>query len=88
VVKALLVGADVAMTTSALLRHGPEHVAVIEAELLEWLTEREYESATQMRGSASHATSGDPGAFERAGYVRTLHSWSAPPHLTPSSPSS
>jgi dihydroorotate dehydrogenase (fumarate) len=87
VVKALLVGADVAMTTSALLRHGPEHVAVIEAELLAWLTEREYESAAQMRGSASHATSGDPAAFERAGYVRTLHSWSAPPHLTPSSPS-
>ena len=27
VVKALLVGADVAMTTSAVLRHGPEHLA-------------------------------------------------------------
>ena len=28
VAKALLVGADVAMTTSAVLRHGPEHVAM------------------------------------------------------------
>lgn len=88
VVKALLVGADVAMTTSALLRHGPEHVGVIEAELLAWLGEHEYESVTQIRGSASHATSGDPGAFERAGYVRTLHSWSAPPPLTPAAPAS
>lgn len=88
VIKALLVGADVAMTTSALLRHGPEHVAAMEAELLGWLTEREYESVAQLRGSANHSTSGDPAAFERAGYVRTLHSWAAPPHLTPSSPSS
>ena len=87
VVKALLVGADVAMMTSTLLRHGPEHVAVIESELVAWLTEREYRSVAQIRGSASHATSGDPAAFERAGYVRTLHSWSAPHHLTPSSPS-
>lgn len=88
VVKALLVGADVAMTTSALLRHGPEHVATMEAELVSWLAEREYDSVAQLRGSASHATSGDPAAFERAGYVRTLHSWAAPHHLTPSSPSS
>lgn len=34
------------------------------------------------------ATSGDPAGFERAGYVRTLHSWAAPHDLTPSSPSS
>ena len=33
VVKGLLVGADVVMMTSALLRHGPEHVATVEAEL-------------------------------------------------------
>jgi dihydroorotate dehydrogenase (fumarate) len=87
VVKALLVGADVAMTTSAVLRHGPEHLATIEAELVAWLTEREYDSVAQLRGSANHSTSGDPAAFERAGYVRTLHSWAAPPDLTPSSPS-
>jgi dihydroorotate dehydrogenase (fumarate) len=87
VVKALLVGADVAMTTSALLLHGPEHLATLEAELVTWLTEGEYESVAQLRGSASHATSGDPAAFERAGYWRTLHSWAAPHDLTPSSPS-
>ena len=28
-----MVGADVVMMTSALLRHGPEHVGVVEAEL-------------------------------------------------------
>jgi len=33
VVKELLVGADVAMMTSALLRHGPGHVRMVEAEV-------------------------------------------------------
>jgi dihydroorotate dehydrogenase (fumarate) len=74
-VKALMVGADVAMTTSALLHHGPEHLRTIEAELVAWLTEHEYESVAQMRGSASAAAVEDPSAFERANYLRTLRSW-------------
>ena len=52
VVKGLLVGADVVMMTSALLRHGPEHVAAVEAELRAWMAEHEYESVAQLRGSA------------------------------------
>lgn len=87
VAKALLVGADVAMTTSALLRHGPEHIARMEAELLAWADEHEYESVAQLRGSVSHATTADPAAFERANYVRTLHSWVSPPTLSPGGPS-
>lgn len=77
VVKALMVGADVAMTTSALLRHGPAHLSNMEAELQRWLAEHDYTSVGQLRGSATRATSGDAGAFERANYLRTLHSWSA-----------
>ncbi len=87
VAKVLLVGADVAMMTSALLRHGPEHVATVEAELQAWATDHEYTSVAQLRGSVSHANSEDPSAFERANYVRTLHSWVTPPGLTPSAPS-
>jgi dihydroorotate dehydrogenase (fumarate) len=77
VVKALLVGADVAMMTSALLRDGPAHVETVERQLRDWMEERDYESVTQLRGSASHATSDDPSAFERANYMKTLHSWTA-----------
>ena len=75
VAKELLVGADVAMMTSALLRHGPEHVQTVETELRSWMTECEYESVAQLRGSASQATASDPSAFERANYVKTLRSW-------------
>ena len=44
VVKYLLVGADVVMTTSALLRHGVDHMAVLLAGLTYWLGAREFPS--------------------------------------------
>ncbi len=77
VVKALMVGSDVAMMTSAVLRNGPEHIRKVERELRSWLEEHEYESVTQLRGSATSATSSDPSAFERNNYVATLHSWAS-----------
>ena len=88
VAKALLVGADVAMTTSALLHNGPEHVTVLQAELETWMEEHEYSSVDQLRGSVSYKSAEDPSAFERSNYIKTLHSWTAPPNLTPASPSS
>ncbi len=77
-VKALMVGADVAMMTSALLRRGPDHLRTVEAELRAWLVDHEYESVAQLRGSASQATAEDPSTFERANYMKTLRSWTAP----------
>jgi dihydroorotate dehydrogenase (fumarate) len=81
VAKELLVGADVAMMTSALLRNGPDHVRAVETELRNWMTECEYESVAQLRGSASQATAVDPSAFERANYMKTLQSWTSPASL-------
>lgn len=86
VVKGLLVGADVVMMTSALLRYGPEHVRTVETELRAWMTDHEYESVEQLRGSASHATAENPSAFERANYMHTLRSWVAPRELIPTAP--
>ncbi len=81
VAKALLVGADVAMMTSALLRNGPGHVRTVTEQLCVWMEEHDYESVDQLRGSVSHATTDDPSAFERANYRRTLHSWAPPAQL-------
>jgi dihydroorotate dehydrogenase (fumarate) len=86
--KALAVGTDVAMMTSAILRHGPGHVTTVIDELRRWLDDHEYESVAQLRAIMSHATTADPAAFERANYLKVLHSWTAPQNLTPSSPSS
>jgi dihydroorotate dehydrogenase (fumarate) len=78
VAKELLVGADVAMMASALLRKGPAYVRTVEAELRAWMEKGEYESVSQLRGSASAATAQNPSAFERANYMQTLRSWSSP----------
>jgi dihydroorotate dehydrogenase (fumarate) len=78
VAKALLVGADVAMTTSAVLRQGPEYVRTLEDDLVAWMVDHEYESVAQLRGSVSYTSSDNPAAFERANYLRILHSWTTP----------
>jgi dihydroorotate dehydrogenase (fumarate) len=73
--KALMVGADVAMTASAVLQHGPARLREMGEELVAWMVEHEYESVAQLRGSASQAAVEDPSTFERANYLRTLRSW-------------
>ena len=82
-VKALMVGADVAMMASAILRDGPGAITDMESEMRTWLEENEYSSVSQLRGSASQGSVEDPGTFERAQYIRTLHSGSAAANLTP-----
>ena len=82
--KAIAVGADVAMMTSAILRHGPEHVRTVTAELQTWLDDHEYESVDQLRGSMSYGNVSNPSAFERANYMKVLHSWTSPDERTPS----
>lgn len=77
VIKLLLAGADVAMTTSALLKHGPGLISDLLVGLRTWLEEKEYVSVEQMKGSMSQRNSPDPAAFERANYVRTIQSYSS-----------
>ena len=84
--KAIATGADVAMMTSSVLRHGPGHIAKVLSEMRAWLEEHEYESVDQLRGSMSHATTADPTAYERANYFKVLHSWTTPTNLVASSP--
>jgi dihydroorotate dehydrogenase (fumarate) len=81
--KVLLAGADVAMMTSALLRHGPGHVRTVERQLLTILAERDYDSVGQLRGSMSRSAMPDPAGFERANYMRTLMSWSSHAQVSP-----
>ena len=74
VMKLLMVGADVTMLCSSLMRHGINHLRHVERELREWMEEHEYESVEQMQGSMSQQRCPDPGAFERAQYMRAVKS--------------
>lgn len=72
VIKMLMVGADVTMLASMLLRNGPTKLKVLEDNLREWLEQHEYESVKQMQGSMSQINVANPSAFERAQYMRAL----------------
>jgi dihydroorotate dehydrogenase (fumarate) len=74
VIKLLMVGADVTMLCSALLRNGVNHLRAVEAGLKNWMEAHEYESVEQMKGSMSQQRCPDPSAFERAQYMRAVKS--------------
>jgi dihydroorotate dehydrogenase (fumarate) len=71
-IKVLMAGADVAMMTSALLRHGPDHLRAVEGGMQEWLDEHGMESVGHLRGLRSQRSIRDPAAWERANYITML----------------
>ena len=75
VVQSVMAGAHAVQMVSALLHHGPEHLAVLRRELVQWLEAHEYGSLREMRGSMSMRTCPDPQAYERANYMLVLQSW-------------
>jgi len=77
VIKLLLAGADVTMTTSGVLKHGPGLISDLLVGLRTWLEEKEYVSVEQMKGSMSQRNSPDPAAFARVNYVKTIQSYSS-----------
>jgi len=72
VVKYILAGADVVMTTSAILRHGIGHMRVLVDGLADWLASRGLDSVSAIRGVLSHGRLENPEAYERANYIRIL----------------
>jgi dihydroorotate dehydrogenase (fumarate) len=68
----LLAGADVVMTASSLLRHGPEHATVLLDGLATWMDRKGLQSVEEFRGMLSVPTSADRSAHERAGYVSAV----------------
>jgi len=79
VIKGVMAGASVTMTTSALLKYGISRATDILEGLKTWMEEKEYESITQMKGSMSQRAVAEPGAFERANYMKVLSSFKALP---------
>jgi dihydroorotate dehydrogenase (fumarate) len=68
----LLAGADVVMTASALLRHGPAHAAVLLDGLDAWMRRKGFTTLEEVRGRLAVPRDADPTAYERAGYVAAL----------------
>jgi dihydroorotate dehydrogenase (fumarate) len=74
VLKLVLVGADVAMTTSALLQRGPGYIRTLLDGVRTWLEEKGYNSIGKVKGRLSGQECADRSAFERANYVKLITS--------------
>ncbi len=74
-VRALMAGAHGVQLVSALLKHGPAHLAKLVQGVRAWMKEHEFEHVDQLRGNMSLKACPDPAAYERANYMAMLQSW-------------
>jgi dihydroorotate dehydrogenase (fumarate) len=74
-IKALLAGADAVQIVAAILRHGATRFETMRRELVQWMERHGMDRLEAVKGLASLKRTRDPGAFERANYLRTLQSW-------------
>jgi dihydroorotate dehydrogenase (fumarate) len=72
VARYLLAGADVVMTASALLRHGPAHASVLLDGLSEWMARKGFAAVDQVRGLLSVPPGKHEAAHQRVGYVSAM----------------
>jgi dihydroorotate dehydrogenase (fumarate) len=67
----LLAGADVVMTTSALLRRGPGYAATMLDGLQAWMERKGFTSLDSVRGKLAAPADTTGSAYQRAGYLTT-----------------
>jgi dihydroorotate dehydrogenase (fumarate) len=75
VIKLVMAGANITQMLSGLIKYGIGHIADVTTMLKRWMEENEYDSLSQMRGSMSYKNVSDPDKFERANYMKVLHSY-------------
>jgi len=73
--KYLMAGADVVMSTSALLQQGPPFLSRLIADVTGWMEKKGYASVDQLRGSMSQKAIPDSTAFVRGNYIRILEGY-------------
>lgn len=72
VVKYLLSGADVVMTTASLLRHGASYGKVLLDGLADWMARKDFGSLAELRGLLAIPAGADAAAYERSGYLKAI----------------
>jgi len=77
VARYLLAGADVVMSTSALLRHGPSYAADLLDGLTAWISRKGFADLARVRGLLAVPAETDAAAYERAGYVTAMRAANA-----------
>jgi dihydroorotate dehydrogenase (fumarate) len=73
--KMIMAGSKITQMLSSLLKNGIPHIKEVLNQMVQWMEEHEYESLNTMRGSMSYVNISDPAQFERANYMKVLHSY-------------
>ena len=77
VARYLLAGADVVMTTSALLRHGPGYAVELLDGLRTWMSRKGFDTLDDLRGMLSVPATADRAQLARSGYVSAMRAANA-----------
>ncbi|HUO71852.1 MAG TPA: dihydroorotate dehydrogenase-like protein [Solirubrobacteraceae bacterium] len=77
VARYLLAGADVVMSASALLRHGPGYASDLLEDLAAWMQRKGFASVDDVRGMLAVPAEADAAEYERAGYVAAMQAANA-----------
>jgi dihydroorotate dehydrogenase (fumarate) len=72
VVAYLLAGADVVMTASALLRHGPDHATLLLDGLAAWMARKGFTTIDELRGLLRIPPEDGHDAYERSSYLAAM----------------
>ena len=72
VVKYLLAGADVVMTASALLRHGPEYATVLLDGLVAWMDRKGFTAVRDLRGLLRARPEENQTTYGRSSYLTAM----------------
>ena len=73
--KMIMAGSKITQMLSCLLKNGIPHIKDVLDQMAQWMEEHEYDSLNTMRGSMSYLNIADPAQFERANYMKVLHSY-------------
>jgi dihydroorotate dehydrogenase (fumarate) len=71
-VKMILAGASAVQICSALFIHGLDVIKRMKAEISTWMTDHDYKSVTEFKGSLSQAASPEPELYERLQYIKAI----------------
>jgi len=73
--KMIMAGSKITQMLSCLLKNGIPYITEVLNQMVIWMEEHEYNSLNMMRGSMSYMNIADPAQFERANYMKVLHSY-------------
>jgi dihydroorotate dehydrogenase (fumarate) len=73
VIQAIMAGADVTNVCSMLLKSNVAKMDWLIRSVTWWMEEHGYHSLAEMKGSLSQKSCAEPGAFERANYMKALN---------------